>query len=555
MPNLFASICAVLLVAIGEGFSHPGAPWPESSPAKTGALLLGVPILTWAIGRWLARRAVLTAMTRGEGAARNALRRGRWIVHFTTLALFGLLILSGDWIATVHAWIPAQIPVAAHLVALLPYLVTALLGLSAIARGEHFLGPQGDEPAPRLTLLTQEWRPLILPVVPYLILSGILDLRWYFPDAHVVLETDPVVAALFMVVVLLLILMASPLVVRCIFPAERLPDGPFRVSLEELARRAGIGYRDILVWKTGGRELINACIAGAFSPMRYIFFTDGILKHFTPRELGAVFAHELGHARHHHFVIFFAVVVAFLFGVHYFGGAVEPGAGFWAVLAVAAFLYFRAGFGVLSRQLESQADLYSADLVRSTQTTTLALSRVGELTGGVSVRRGWRHHPIPTRVDILWRAAVDPGFRRRFDRRTRIYLRVVALLFVVATCGFIASFLGAAEVSEEHRLVIRGRALLEDFAEHRDRPWASPARDEKVLRSAERCFIEAYDLARRRGADELAAESLQRLSLTYGFLEERWSEATTRALLLMRGWPAPPSVEQRPSARDDDRGR
>ncbi len=63
------------------------------------------------------------------------------------------------------------------------------------------------------------------------------------------------------------------------------------------------------MWDTGG-TLVNAVVVGMVPGFRRIFLTDELLRQFEPREIHAIFRHELGHIVGWHLWIRNAVLLA-----------------------------------------------------------------------------------------------------------------------------------------------------------------------------------------------------------------------------------------------------
>ena len=57
--------------------------------------------------------------------------------------------------------------------------------------------------------------------------------------------------------------------------------------------------------------MANAAIVGFLPGHRTVLFSDSLLAGLPPRELAAVFAHEIGHARRHHVLVFGAWTLVF----------------------------------------------------------------------------------------------------------------------------------------------------------------------------------------------------------------------------------------------------
>lgn len=273
----------------------------------------------------------------------------------------------------------------------------------------------------------------LLPVLGLLSIQDTADLLW--PG---ILQT-PYAPAIYLPPIALLFVL-FPSVLRHVWKTRPLPPGPLRSRLQAAARRAGFRGRDILIWQTNGM-VVNAAVAGFLPSLRYVFLTDGLLARLTDEEIEAVFGHEIGHIRHRHLLLRLLAITAPL-SLYFLAEQAVPGLGArieeWAlqggggvdlpsgllVLAVTA-LYLLLVFGVYSRLLESQADLFGCRSVaadgdaRPVDTFISALEKLAARGGVDRNARAWQHGSIARRVDFLNRVASDPGYGRRFERRVR----------------------------------------------------------------------------------------------------------------------------------------
>jgi hypothetical protein len=223
-----------------------------------------------------------------------------------------------------------------------------------------------------------------------------------------------------------------------------------------------------------------------------------LLARLNPRELAAVFAHEVGHARAQHVLIFVALLVTFIGGVDLIDGwigfsSAEAGYGFYGVCLITAYL----GFGFLSRRVELEADLESVDLIGDRQPLIEALE---EVTGAhARSRSSWRHFSTADRVAFLQAVEQDPalGLRlRRLLRRVRNGAFLALALVSVAQVTRLASRLPEDLIVVDLRLgrfaraETRLSALEDDEVDERVRRW--------VLRAAS------------LGADSVAADALEK---------------------------------------------
>jgi Zn-dependent protease with chaperone function len=75
--------------------------------------------------------------------------------------------------------------------------------------------------------------------------------------------------------------------------------GTLRQTLDAVAARYGLRFRDIRLWHTHNMVL-NAAIIGWLPQIRYFLMSDHLIENFSDRHLEAIFAHEVGHGIHRH---------------------------------------------------------------------------------------------------------------------------------------------------------------------------------------------------------------------------------------------------------------
>jgi STE24 endopeptidase len=158
----------------------------------------------------------------------------------------------------------------------------------------------------------------------------------------------------------------APALLRRILNTSPMPASPLRERLDALCRRAGVRYRQILVWNTHN-HVGNAAVMGVLPRLRYVLLSDVLLERMTDEQIEAVFAHELGHIVHRHmtwYAIFFVVLILLISGlgtvltpyIH----ALSAGSATEGVIGSLFIVAFFLLFGALSRRCERQADVYAA---------------------------------------------------------------------------------------------------------------------------------------------------------------------------------------------------
>lgn len=463
-----------LLIAIFLAFGINGEPGPSAilAPAMCSVRAL-VAIVTVAV----------SARLLGLALARRPDRR-----------MAGVASRSLDWVAVaVYAWIvrglewPAVVRsgfglgnaiLVDELLILLPFLLIQAAGWWGLDPIEGGVGPGAGR---RLGLKARQSLGLVLPVALVFTLGHDVA-GWVVPS----LLDDPYGQIGVTAATGLLVLAASPVFVRIAWPTRPLPAGPLRDRLARLARRHGFRYTDILIWDTGG-TLVNAGVTGTLPAFRYVLLTDALIARLAPREVAAVFGHEIGHAAHRHLPFFAFFFLGSLGVLSLAYAAVEramgPASTAWISVGPSGLptdlragaalgclgLYVLVVFGYLSRRFERQADVFGcrsvscdradcpphADLDRPDAgppgTSSMspcpvgirifvdALARVAALNGTRRDARSWRHGSIARRIAFLEGLEGRPAAERRFQRsvhRLRVGLAVVlaaGILLAAAT--------------------------------------------------------------------------------------------------------------------------
>lgn len=181
----------------------------------------------------------------------------------------------------------------------------------------------------------------------------------------------PAVAGLLLSGLVMLGSFVYPLLVEPLFNNfESLPDGELRTQILTLADEEHVHVDDVLVADASRRTTtLNAYVSGFGSSRRVVVY-DNLLDDENQREVLAVVAHELSHARHDDVLTGSLLGAAgALLGVGLLGLLV-PGVGdprwvprILALVAVATFLASPVQNGI-SRRIETRADV---DSLRTTQ--------------------------------------------------------------------------------------------------------------------------------------------------------------------------------------------
>jgi STE24 endopeptidase len=256
----------------------------------------------------------------------------------------------------------------------------------------------------------------------------------------------------------------APELLKRVLNTQPLEAGSLRTRLENLCKRSGLRYRDILLWQTNN-TMANAAVMGIVPRWRYILMSDLLLETMTDQQIEAVFAHEVGHIVHRHMAWYIVFFLIFMFAAAGPGTLVQnhlsalielpaqlPFDLVTLTLGLAGFLLV---FGYLSRRFEQQADVYAArtmqrevSLIPRPTTPAPSTSHVGEhgatvfasalrrvaVTNNIPIAQwSWCHGSIQKRINNILHLSRDPSLTGRFDRfMGRIY---VTMLVALCACG------------------------------------------------------------------------------------------------------------------------
>ena len=178
----------------------------------------------------------------------------------------------------------------------------------------------------------------------------------------------PVVAAAAAALTVLVFSLVAPLLLEPLFNRFRpLADERLVTELRQLADRAGVPIRTVLVADASRRTVKTNAYVSGLGPTRRVVVWDTLLRSAVERELKLVVAHELAHRREHHVVkgtaLAMAGAVIAVLVIRLALGAPQPGDYPVAALLLAGLQLAALPFGAaLSRRWERTADRYSLQL-------------------------------------------------------------------------------------------------------------------------------------------------------------------------------------------------
>ncbi|MBX3475331.1 MAG: M48 family metalloprotease [Planctomycetes bacterium] len=332
-----------------------------------------------------------------------------------------------DWVEL--GWgVPRHLDILPNL---LPYFALLAGSWLAQVRLENVLHGPNWRP---LRFVTFQARANLMTIAPIVLVNAAYwAVLSYVPMAKEIRESFLYSEFVLLFSLMLPVFILMPVAVRGALRSSRLPDGPLRRKLEDFARRRKLRIGGMYVWETGSRHFMTAFVIGLVPGLRFVFFTDALLRRFNDDEVLAVFAHEMGHVKHRHlwwllgFIFSFSLLMLASEQVSTLLGLGQAP----LVVAVALFAYGYAVFGFLSRRFERQADDFAA---RETSPELMAgvLLKIAAGNPALLDKRGWRHFPIRQRVAEIALASHRPEVRPMFDAQRRRGLLLVGALSMAA---------------------------------------------------------------------------------------------------------------------------
>lgn len=474
MSRVLLILVFVLWLTAAQGGRQGGlviARGGEDLVFSVGAFLGFYVLLVGGLGAW----GRLITRRFGDEHLRRRLRRfNKWIAWARTIipVWFGLAVFVFGWTEIVARIIGPRLMSTTELPGLLVGTAPALLAWAglwwaqfpadrAMRHESALLQLEADLPvhAPpdfwsyfvanlRLQLLFT-----IVPVILIVLIDDVASIGYRTVRHKPMPDTAKVMVQLAAAVFVFLI---APEVLRRVLHTQRLPDSSLRRKLEAMCKSTGLGYRDILLWRTQN-NMGNAAVMGLIPRVRYILLSDLLLETMTDEQIEAVFAHEAGHVVHHHMAWYGVFIAIFILTTILASDLFDAQLQQWArsfpdldkAIAIGGFGVFWLAFGFLSRSFERQADVFAARTMQQTSGVpeaaspkpethvgpigarifASALYRVAVVNNIPVAARNWTHGSIATRMKYLEDISEDPRRTFDFDRRmTGVYMALVAAL-------------------------------------------------------------------------------------------------------------------------------
>jgi Zn-dependent protease with chaperone function len=234
--------------------------------------------------------------------ARRYNRIHRWL-EFSDFALglaFLLILLLSGWNAVLRDW-AYRFAFQNYTLSVFIYVFMLLLGGKLLGIGLDYYGLRLER---RFQLTTQKTRSWIWDetkgFLVGLLFAGIIAELLYFTIRQSPQHWWIISWAMFMGLFVVLAQIAPLILFPIFYKFEPLENDDLKQRLVRLSESAGTRVRGIYKWHLSEKSRkANAALTG-LGATRRIILADTLLDHYSPEEIEAVLAHELGHHVHKH---------------------------------------------------------------------------------------------------------------------------------------------------------------------------------------------------------------------------------------------------------------
>jgi len=268
----------------------------------------------------------------------------------------------------------------------------------------------------------------------------------------------------FFVSFLIIIAVFGPVMIQKLWRCKPVEEGSERSVIEEICRKAGVGFKDILYWPIFGSRMITAGVMGLIKRFRYILVTNALLRLLEPEEVKAVIAHEAGHIKRKHllfYLLFFSgymifavstfdiVIYSVIYAKPFYRFLIDYGISQPTIMSIlygisitAIFLiYFRFIFGYFMRNFERQADTHVYSFFENAGPLLSTFKKIAAVSGTPADKPNWHHFSIQERIEFLKKCDADRSLIKHHDMRIRKSIAIyLAGLILAGALGYILNF-------------------------------------------------------------------------------------------------------------------
>jgi len=406
-----------ILIALLVSFAQPSA-WGLAQGRLvqvfgTFVATIAGPVL---YGLWLKRRRFLNQTI------------AEWLAPLLCLAGFAIAVKYFAWRACVTAVLGGFGRILADdILAYLPFAISLTLIWAVRYKLQHMTFQQTRQ------AVFFRLRFYMLPMLPAFIFISIHDAIPFMPqvvrDAY---DLYPLISLLSLSTGLIVVFyLFAPFAICLFWKTSPFSHTSLALYINHFCRNLNFRYRQVRIWHTGGTGIANAAIVGPFAWCRFVFLSDGLIAAMDHKAIEAVIAHEIGHIRHRHFpqfLIFMLGSVVFHLAVgDLIGNLMDP----ITASLIAFLIYWGLLFGMLSRCLEHQADIFAVGHIPTPSAFAHCMEKLCLINNIQRKRTNWRHPSMDARIRVTNEVAQEEGKGARFKTWP---VKALCMTIIVVSC-------------------------------------------------------------------------------------------------------------------------
>lgn len=306
-----------------------------------------------------------------------------------------------------------------------------------------------------------------LPVfVPWLSVLALSDILYILPfnglNEWLLTRNGEICLLAFLVIGMSFI---APFLIKAAWGCKTLPDNYSLEVINDICGRTGVKFRKILEWPLKGGNAITAGVMGIFGRFRYLLITPALIRSMSDEELGAVIAHEAGHVKYRHMMLYIVVIGAFSVASIIVSPSFEElilFSGFFSTLTdqygitgrslsfipglfsvIFLIVFIRFVFGYFMRIFERQADVYAMRIMGSPAPLVKAFCKIVWLSRQDPEKPSWHHYSIKERIDFILKCDTDIKAVKNHDRK--VFLSLSFYLICILSIIFAADLYEKSE--------------------------------------------------------------------------------------------------------------
>jgi Zn-dependent protease with chaperone function len=321
---------------------------------------------------------------------------------------------------------------------------------------------------------------------------------------------------LFFGIFLVFVLIFFPPLVRNLWGCKKLPDGYLKNQLDEFCAKQNFNA-DFYLWPLFEGRVLTAGVMGIVPGLRYILLTPALIETMSRPELEAVMAHEIGHVKKFHLLLYVLLIAGFsvlagmvaepfiylLLSMEFLNSLViVSGISAESVLTLVGavplllfmLIYFRFVFGYFIRNFERQADLFSLAAIGDCRALVSAFEKIAVLSGNIRDQPNWHHFGIGERIDCLELAEKEPVKIEQHNKKVRYSL--FAYIAVILLTMVLVRQIPTEALVERYQENFAEAVLLQKAKQEPDRAlWQRLIGDLMLNRKMEEKALAAYEKA------------------------------------------------------------